>query len=296
MTERVLLGIPAEETRSQIAALAERASSHDGVPALSDDTVLGRSPLTVHRLLCEGDTLVGYSALHPTDQLVELVIDPAYRNEGRGQHLLESALAERARCVWAHGDLPGARALAKSSRLSVERQLDCMVRSLPLAEARALRVAKIDLPLGWRLRALRPGEDDRRLLEINAAAFAALPDQSGWDADDLAARYTASWFDSGDVLVLCDSAAVPVGFHWTKVHGRIDGEITGEVYVLALDPRVQGQGLASELLLAGLQRLIERGCTRVILYVDRTNSGARRLYDRLDFQLMRTDVLYCVGN
>ena len=58
------------------------------------------------------------------------------------------------------------------------------------------------------------------------------------DADDLAARMAEPWFDPAGLLV-ADTGTRARGFHWTKQH---DADL-GEVYVVAIDPAAQGQGL-----------------------------------------------------
>jgi mycothiol synthase len=84
-----------------------------------------------------------------------------------------------------------------------------------------------------------------------------------------------------------------VGFHWTKVHGG-DGQRppVGEVYVVGVDPDAQGGGLGRALTLAGLHHLRERGLGEVLLYVEADNLAARRVYERLGFDHVATDVQY----
>ena len=68
----------------------------------------------VVHLLCGMPTtarVVGYAqvaaAVSP-DAVAELVVDPAHRRRGHGRALLDAALGEGARSVWAHGMLPAA--------------------------------------------------------------------------------------------------------------------------------------------------------------------------------------------
>jgi mycothiol synthase len=62
------------------------------------------------------------------------------------------------------------------------------------------------------------------------------------------------------------------------------------VYVLGVDPSAQGLGLGAVLLLRGLAYLRERGCPDVLLYVDASNTGAMRLYERYGFRQHDLDV------
>jgi mycothiol synthase len=115
-------------------------------------------------------------------------------------------------------------------------------------------------------------------LRTTAAAVAAHPEQGGWTHADLAAREAESWFDPAGFFLAWQGETL-LGFHWTKVHP--DG--AGEVYVLGVDPSAQGMHLGGALLDIGLHHLAERGCPHVLLYVDDTNTGALRLYERAGF-------------
>src|SRR4029453_9392126 len=93
------------------------------------------------------------------------------------------------------------------------------------------------VPNGLAVRGYRD-EDRDEVLRVNAAAFAHHPEQGSMDAADLAARMAEEWFDPAGLLV-ADSGRGLSGFHWTKQHD----ETLGEVYVVAIDPAAQGQGL-----------------------------------------------------
>ena len=60
--------------------------------------------------------------------------------------------------------------------------------------------------------------------------------------------------------------------------------------VIGVDPSAQGLGLGKVLLLQGLAWLHDRGCPEVLLYVDGTNTGARRLYEHYGFREHDLDV------
>jgi mycothiol synthase len=142
------------------------------------------------------------------------------------------------------------------------------------------------LPDGVALRVFVPGEDEAAVVRVNNRAFAWHPEQRRWDSSELMVREAAPWFDPKGFLLAVNPAEELLGFHWTKVHP--DG--LGEVYVLAVDPEAQGNGLGSALTVAGLAYLRERGVGEVMLYVESDNVAALRTYQKLGFVYHHTDV------
>lgn len=286
--------------RPRIAALAAAANDVDGVPPLSDAVLLGTDPGTKHFIVEADGDLAGYAAVLANSGTIELVVSPQWRGHGVGAALLREALANGGSEFWTRGDRSAPHVLAVRAGMVPVRHLWCM--TAPLSQAPDVSAATwIDDSGEFAIDAYRGPQDDAGLLAVNAAAFASLPDQGSWSQEDLAARMSAPWFDPGDLLVLRQGERI-VGFHWTKLHQP--GEVglpasaagatspMGEVYVLALDPQVQGRGLAGILLGAGLAHLRARGCDRAMLYVDDTNTVARRLYLREGFRDERLDMLY----
>jgi mycothiol synthase len=289
------------------------ATRADGVGPLSEHVTLhlchgGEGP-DRNLLLRSGGLLAGYCHLDPTDAVAgsaaELVVHPDHRRLGHGRRLVQAAVAESpdgSLRLWAHGDHPGARALAASLGFSEERQLWQLRRSLtrPLPAAR--------LPEGVRLRAFRPGADDDAWLALNRRAFADHPEQGRWTAADLRRRLAEDWFDADGFLIAEDSAedgaqdrstdARPppiVAFHWTKVHGGGTGhghDPIGEVYVVGVEPQQRGRGLGRAITVAGLQWLRSRGVSRAMLYVDADNAAAVAIYRQLGFTRFSTDVMF----
>lgn len=87
----------------------------------------------------------------------------------------------------------------------------------------------------------------------------------------------------------------PLGGGRTVVRGvrteRVIEPPSGDVgilYNLGVDPAWRGQGVGRQLIGFLLRQLEERGCPRAGLDVAETNTGARRLYDRLGFRAVTT--------
>lgn len=295
--------------RSRVTALAAAANDADGAPPLSDAVLLGTDPHTKHlAVMLEGE-LVGYAAVLAPAGTIELVVAPSARGRGVGALLLEASLANGGREFWTRGNRSAPHVLAARAGMTPVRHLWCMTADLAqpgTGSAETLPVAPttfrwVDEGAEFALDTYQGTNDDEGLLAVNAAAFGSLPDQGLWTQADLAARMSAPWFEPADLRVLRRADRI-VGFHWTKVHppGGVGlpasafGSTTpmGEVYVLALDPQVHGRGLARVLLADGLAHLAQRGCRQVMLYVDDTNTVARRLYLREGFRDERLDMLY----
>jgi mycothiol synthase len=244
-------------------------------------------------LLWRGPALAGYSHLGAPDpaghRSGELVIHPDHRRRGLGVALARAAVAGSGALavrIWAHGDLPAAAALASAAGFAPMRSLLLMRRSLaePLPEAL--------LPDGVALRTFRPGQDEAAWLALNAAAFAAHPEQGNWSHAELEHREAQPWFDPAGFFLAVRSGRL-AGFHWTKIHEPAGGdERTGEVYVVGVHPAEQGTGLGRALTLAGLHYLRGREIPWVILYVDGENTPAIRLYESLGFTHAAKDVMY----
>lgn len=183
--------------------------------------------------------------------------------------------------VWVRHADPTDVDCAEAAGLTVDRRLVVMRRGLDTP------VPPADLPPGVRLRAYRPGEDDDAVVGVLAAAYDGTP-EAGWDHARLAARRTMPWFDPQDLLVAVAPGGEAVGLHWTK---RRSSRV-GEVYNLAVAPRMQGRGLGRALLRAGLRHLAARGCHRVLLWVNEDNRDAIELYTAHGFAEVWQDVAF----
>ena len=291
---------------AQVTRLVDEVTEADGVRPLSEHVMLhlrygGDTP--ARNLLGwldsdNGRALAGYAHLDVTDPVdgasAELAVAPGLRRAGFGRQLVGALLAEtdgRLR-LWAHGEHPAAAALAGSMGFARDRILWQLRRSLyaPLPAP--------ELPPEVTVRTFVVGQDEERWAVVNNRAFAGHPDQGHWTVEDVRQREREPWFDPAGFF-LAERRSGPdvqlVGFHWTKVHGADDGhghQPIGEVYVVGVDPSAQGQGLGPALTLVGLRHLRSRGLSSVLLYVDDTNTGAIKVYERLGFTRWDVDVSY----
>ncbi|MBF6516191.1 mycothiol synthase [Nocardia cyriacigeorgica] len=283
----------------QVRALLERAGAADGVAPISEQAVLSlREPDTARHLLgLRDETVIGYANLVPAHgehpAMAEVAVDPAARGIGYGTELVAAALeagGAGAR-VWAHGNLPAARAVSGRLGLTIARELWQMRRDLATGELPELAV-----PQGILLRTYAGPDDDAELLRVNNAAFAWHPEQGGWTEREIAVRRDEPWFDPAGLFLAVDAGDPGrlLGFHWTKVHTELDPPL-GEVYVVGIDPAAQGRGLGRLLTLAGLHYLRDRGLGAVLLYTEADNAAAVHTYTRLGFAVAHVDAAYAAA-
>jgi mycothiol synthase len=297
----------------EVTALLDAATAADHTAPVGEAALLHLTGRGAEHLLArdpDSGTLTGYAVLElpaapdpdvpptsdaPGEAVAELAVHPSARRRGVGSALV-AGLTERAAGttlrVWAHGELPGAVALADRTGFRQVRALWQMWRDLrePLAEP--------EFAPDVRLRAFEVGRDEAEFLRVNNAAFAWHPEQGGWDVEQVRAREGAAWFDPAGFLlaVPADDPDRVLGYHWTKVHptgarAAPDRSI-GEVYVLGVDPAEHGRRLGTALTLAGLLHLRGRDLDEVMLYVESDNHAAVAVYRRLGFSPWHTDAAY----
>jgi mycothiol synthase len=291
MSELLTIAKAAELTEPEVNGvlrLLADAEAVDGVRTLNEAALLRlrrRHPTTQHLLVSEGTNLVAYAQLESGTEWSagQLLVAPEHRRQGIGTQLLQRLIMESSRPlrVWAMGDSPAARALAKTTGMTRQRELLIMGRGLDE------ELPEPAFPAGVEIRTFVPGQDEQEWLRVNAAAFADHPEQALIERDDLADRMAEPWFDpAGFFVATIDD--IMVGFHWTKQHQ----DQLGEVYVLGVAPSAAGRGLGKALLLTGLRSLQQRGSTRVHLYVESENRAAIELYLNYGFTTVNRDVMY----
>lgn len=298
-----------------VPALLDAAARTDGSRAVSE---AGELALRHHRdgvrhlgVLVHGE-LVGYAQVTPDDEpgsgSVEGAVHPDHRRRGVGTALAAEVtrLLPQEVSAWAHGDHPGAAALAARSGAERVRELWQMRRPLTADDS-----AGPEPPAGVRLRPFVVGQDEQAWLAVNAASFAHHPEQGRTTLADLRERQAEAWFDpAGFLLAVTDGTEDAdgtggeelLGFHWTKVHAATaDDPAAGEVYVLGVAPQAQGRRLGGVLLRAGLAHLATLPASaggppaEVLLYVEADNAAAAALYRSRGFEVAHVDVRYRRG-
>ncbi|MEU2199958.1 mycothiol synthase [Isoptericola sp. NPDC019482] len=303
-------------TQDAVRALAAAATAQDGVAPLSEQPLLrlGTDADWLTHVVARGDdgAVVGYLQVDRggDDASAELVVHPAHRRQGVGSVLLRTAERDarlpmfsgapgqrgKPLRVWAHGDLPAARAFAAARGYEVAREL--LVLARPLGPDDAARDVP-DLP-GLALRTFRPGADDEAWVRLNARAFADHPEQGRLTVDDLRDRQREPWFDAAGFFLVVPgddggegAGGEPLGFLWTKVEpGQPDGSRDGEIYAVGVSPDAQGRGLGRALTAVGLGHLARAGCARAVLYVDGDNAAALATYAGAGFERAAGDVQF----
>lgn len=234
------------------------------------------------------DHPVGYAHLTRgrASWALELVVDPHHRDDPAiARDLLSCALAIAGDegggplTLWVPKPTAAHDELAASVGMTTARELLQLRRPLPFGESPTLPT-----------RPFLPGQDEDAWLEVNNLAFAAHPEQGGWDVATLKEREAEPWFDP-DGFLLHERGGRLAGYCWTKVHADFRPPL-GEIYVMGVHPELQGQGLGRQLLVAGLDHLGRKGLTVAMLYVDAGNAPALRLYEGLGFAVDHVDRAY----
>ncbi|MGO1510599.1 MAG: mycothiol synthase [Actinomycetales bacterium] len=306
-----------------VRALAETATSADGVAPLDEQTLLRLAPdsarSATHHLLEDDDgALLAYAQV--AEGSGELVVAPPARRRGYGRELVRAARSGERVALWAHGDLPGARALAAAEGLTRVRELLRMGASVGSGEnggsdgsgGNGGGGAIPEPPDGVRIETFDVGRHAEPWLRVNARAFASHPEQGRMTRADLDERLAQDWFDPDLLLLAFDagsgagsgtgsSAAQggdgehvarsdgdPLAFIWMKP----GDEGQAELYVLGVDPEAQGRGLGRALTARGLAEVAARGRTEVDLYVEGDNAPALATYERQGFGVVERHSQY----
>ncbi|ALO65975.1 mycothiol synthase [Arthrobacter alpinus] len=309
----VLSGALGPQLLQEIQTVIAAAEDADGNPPFSEQTLVelkstDAGPHTVLTLLTYapedasptvGEDLAGVAVvvLNGSEGVLEIVVHPAYRNDGVGAILADKLVEVRGLQgikAWSHGDHEAAADLAASYGYHAIRELWRMrlVRQAP-SSADPQAAAHYEAPDGVTLRTFVPHHDEEPWLAANAAAFAHHPEQGSLTLADLQARMAEEWFDPQGFFLAVNESGEILGFHWTKVHPARAGQAAmGEVYVVGVTPAAQGLGLGKTLTRQGMDYLQNSGLRAIMLYVDADNEAAVSLYRKLGFTKWDSDVMY----
>jgi mycothiol synthase len=311
------LPTPSSPDVERLLEIAASASDLDGQPPFSDQSLveLRTGSRTALVLADVAAAIVGTGE-------AEFVVAPDARGRRHGTALLERLVADAADelLIWAHGDHPAARALARSHGFDPVRELlqlrapvegregDSAVRSVAVTDSGRSAAAGSGSGSGSDsgsgsgsgsgssfgsgsrsgISTFRPGDDDAAWLHVNARAFAHHPEQGRVSQRDLDELRTEDWFNPEDFLVVRDGTDI-VAYCWLKVEGGM-----GEFYVVGVDPSRQGEGLGRRLMDAGFARLAARGIRTALLYVEGDNAPALALYRSYGFERHSIDIQYAL--
>jgi mycothiol synthase len=282
--------------RERVARIEDAAQAIDGHASLGDAAWRDLdAPLPDSAGFSVDDLAYAHVArsdnVAPRHWVLGITVAPDARDGVVRRALLDAALAH----VATHG---GGRVVLWL--LGAQAKDDDELRTIGLRPDRDLFEMRVPLPLaeqpkwppGIDVRPFAPGHDDQAWLDVNNRAFANHPEQGGWIAETLDRRMTESWFDPTLFLLAFDAHGL-AGFNWMKIHdahGR-DPRL-GEVFVIGVDPRMQGSGLGRALAIAGLDAVQQRGVDTGSLFCAADNTGALHLYESLGFTVHRTDRAY----
>lgn len=271
--------------------VADAATSVDGYAPFNEQSLLdlaaGRREAQLIRLDRHPDSIVGAAIVGRGE--LDLVVLPEHRGHGHGgaalAELLTGPSGRGELSAWSHGDFPAARALARRHGFEAIRTLlQQRLSPLDAADSGGDQVLA-DTSIGT----FRPGTDDEEWVALNSRVFAAHPEQGRLTVSDLHARKAEPWFDPDDFLTTRDESGRMTGYNWLKI---IPGAHSGEIYALGVSPDATGRGIGRALMVSGLERLRQRGCSAATLYVEEENRAAVNLYRSLGFQDFTVDVQY----
>lgn len=257
-------------------ALTRRCQSADHIFPLNEEAVLALThPHGTYLQAREGLGLVGYAWVH--QGAAQMAVDPDHRRRGIGSLILTHV--PPGTDLWAFGDL----AQGFCAEHGFEPQ-----RGLLVMEAPPSPPTPHPAHPGVEIRCFRE-QDLPDLTRLNARAFSAHDEQGFLTEEDLRARMDCDWFDPDGLFIAWADGAM-AGFHWTKVQ-----DVTGEVYVLGVDPAYAGHGIGRILLDAGLNYLYRRQVSVIRLWVELDNIIAQNLYATSGFCVVRRDLRYRKG-
>ena len=138
--------------------------------------------------------------------------------------------------------------------------------------------------------------DIDEFIAVNNRAFHWHPEQGRLTIGKVEALMAEPWFNA-DGFRLCYRQGRLAGFCLTKIHQKSStsassSALVGELYLVAVDPDFEGEGLGRAMTLAGLEWLSDYGLDTGMLYVEADNYRAHKTYRRVGFRHHRTNRAY----
>jgi ribosomal protein S18 acetylase RimI-like enzyme len=159
---------------------------------------------------------------------------------------------------------------------------------------RAVYQLRAPLPLAGRSDVLPPGVTIefvdllaheatlQEVIEVNAAAFAAHPDQGTRDVASFRSALAAPWISHTCVAYHDDRV---IAFAWMKCASARPTEL----YVVGVHPDHAGLGLGRTMVTVGFDHAMAlHGAREAMLYVGADNAAAQRLYQSMGFEHVRS--------
>ncbi|CAB4655022.1 unannotated protein [freshwater metagenome] len=286
-----------------VSALIEDAWRADGTRPLNDHLWLdlrdgGRAGFAGIIAREEGRShIVGYCQVSRGNEswAIDLIVHPHYRYDSLeiAPEMMTTALeivaTEGGGHVhwWVFEPSRAHKQIAEAVGLQPGRRLLQMRRALPLEPEVLAEIAD------FYTEPFQPERDAQQWLDLNNAAFARHPEQGGWTMDTLRSRMQQDWFDASGFRVHRRQEMM-ASFCWTKMH-HDNSTTMGEIYVIAVQPDLGGQGLGRKTAIAGLDAAFLKGAEQAMLYVDADNASAVAMYSSLGFSVHHEEHSF-VGN
>lgn len=139
---------------------------------------------------------------------------------------------------------------------------------------------------------LQSGEEDK-LTRLQNRAFADTWGYNPNTVETITFRINSSTFSRQDVVLTYERDRA-IGCCWTGISCEegVPSVRKGRIHMLGVDPDYRGKGIGTQLMMAGLVRLRNRGLRVAELTVDSENKAARTLYESLGFEVQARTLWY----
>jgi ribosomal protein S18 acetylase RimI-like enzyme len=273
------------DEREQVRRLEAICDAHEGLALkLTTELITTRAGATNNAFLYYADgQLCGYCAIDmngATEAEICGMVDPAFRRQGVGQALLDSARTEGARrgirrllLICEEASASGQRFVAATHAPFLFSEHRLMLGTLHAGAPR-----HVDLTVE-----LAGPDAVEEIARIAALAF-------GDPVELVRARTALDITDPTQRFYLARLAGMPAAS--LKVYPSEPA--TAGIYAFGVLPHYRGQGIGRQMLVEVIKRLQAEGRTRILLEVETTNSIAVALYCSCGFEKVTTYGYYAL--